>query len=211
MFADLTAISDLLRSCISGFQMYKSMKRREKLSLELLQTYFLMMDCADEGKQLIEEAGPDPIRHIKSMDEALATSTLEQWEVILLQQCRRLDALQKLVIGQNHLAVIDPDTQAKIKEVVGYKLERANSLHGIGAALVGRFMFPVANSAEDRARYVSVMFGSRSELLDVGRIEQEISDLRDSLGNFRTVVERLLSVDEIVRFADKARKKASFE
>lgn len=129
----------------------------------------------------------------------------------MCRQGLRLRTLQKFVIGQNHLAVIDPDTQARIKEVVGNKLERANSLHSIGAALFIRFMFPIANTAEDRANYVSVMVGSQSELLDIGKIELEIGDLRESLENYRKVILRLLSDDEITRFSDEAREKTSFE
>lgn len=211
MFPDLKQIVELLHSCISSFQMYNSAKSREKLILDLLQTYFLIKDCVEEGKQLIDEAGPDPIRRVKSMDEISADSTLKRWDVILCRQGLRLRALQEFVIGQNHLAVIDPDTQARIKEVVGNKLERANSLHSIGAALFIRFMFPIANTAEDRANYVSVMVGSQSELLDIGKIELELGDLRESLENYRKVVLRLLSDDEITRFSDEAREKTSFE
>ena len=211
MFADLKLIVELLCSCVTGFQVHKSGKRREKLILDLLQTYYLMKDCAEEGKQLLDEAGSDPFHTINSMDEASAESTLKRWDVILSRQTRRLGALQDLVIGQNHLAVIDPVTQTRINEVVGYKFERTNSLHGIGATLLFRFMLPMANSAEDRVRYVSVMFGSQSELLDVGRIEQELGDLRESLGDFREVVQRLLSDDEIMRFSDEAREKTSLE
>lgn len=211
IFIDLKQIVELLCPCISRFHMYKSAKRRKKLILELLQTYFLMKDCVEDGKQLIDEAGPDPIRKIKSMDEISADSTLQRWEDILYRQVQRLRALQEFIIGQNHLAVIDPDTQARIKEVVGYKLERTNSLHGIGSALVIRFMFPVASSDEDRASYVSVMIGSQSELLDVGKIELEIGDLRESLENYRKVILRLLSDDEITRFSDEASEKTSFE
>ncbi len=211
MFAELKLIIELLRTCISSFQMHKSAERREKLILELLQTYFLLKDCVEEGTQLIDEAGPDPIRKIKSMNEISADSTLKRWEVILCRQGRRLGALQKFVIGQNHLAVIDPDTQSQIKDIVGYKLERTNSLHSIGAALLFRFMFPIANSSEDRASYVSVMIGSQSELLDIGKIELEISDLRESLENYRKVVLRLVSNDDITRFSDEAREITSFE
>ena len=211
MFADLKLVVDLLRPCVSAFRTYKSGNRRKKLILELLQTYFLMKDCVSEGKQLVDEAGRDPICRINSMDQTSAESTLERWDAVLSRQSRRLLALQELVIGQNHLAVIDPDTQAQISEVVGYKLERANSLHGIGAALLIRFMFPIAKLAEDRAKYVSVMAGSESDLLDVGRIEQEISALRQSLENFRELVLRLLSDDEITRFSDQARETTTFE
>lgn len=211
MFADLKLIVDLLRSCVSGFRMYKSVKEREKVILDLLQTYFLMKDCVEEGKQLIDEAGPDPVHRIKSMDEISAASTLNRWELILLRQSCRLRTLQGLVMGQNHLAVIDPDTQTRIKEIVGSKLERTNCLYRIGAELFFHFVFPIANSVEDRASNVSVMVGSQSELLDLGRIQHEIGDLSKSLDDFRVVVERLLSDDEITRFSDEARKKTSFE
>ena len=115
------------------------------------------------------------------------------------------------MVGQNHLAVIDPDTQARIKKIVGSKLERTISLYSIGASLFFRFTFPIANSVEDRAGYVPVMFGSQSELLDVEKIEQEIGDLRESLDSFRVVVERLLSDDEITKFSDEAREKSLIE
>ena len=72
-------------------------------------------------------------------------------------------------------------------------------------------MFPIANSAESRANYVSVMIGSQSELLNVRKIELEIGDLRESLENYREVVLRLLTDDEITRFSDEAREKTSFE
>ena len=211
MFADLGIIVGLLASCVSGFRMYESGKRRKKLILDLLKTYFLMKDCAEEGKQLLDEAGPDPVRTIKTMDQISAESTLKRWDVTLYRQVCRLRALQELVIGQNHLAVIDPETQARIHEVVGYKLERADSLHGIGAALLFRFMFPIASSDEDRANYVSVMFGSTTELLDVGSIEEEIGALSTSLDDFRVVVHRLLSDEKITRFSDEARGMTSCE
>ena len=211
MFADLKLIVDLICSCVSSFQKRKSVKKREDIVLGLLETYFLLKDCVEEGKLLIDEAGPDPIRRIKSMNETLAASTLKQWEVILCRQSRRLGALQEFVVGQNHLAVIDPDTQERIKKIVGYKLERTNSLRHIGAALFFRFNLPIANSTEDRAGYVSVMVGSQSESLEIEKIEQEIRDLRKSLDSFRIVVERLLSNDEITKFSDEAREKTQFE
>lgn len=211
MFAELKSIVDLICSCVSGLQKYKSGKVREKLILDLLRTYFLMKDSAEEGKQLIDEAGPDPIRRIKSMNATLAVSTLNRWEVILYRQSRRLNALHELMLGQNYLALIDPDTQARIKTIVGYKLERTNSLYGIAASLFFRFVLSLPSSVEDRASYVSIMFGSQSELLDVEKIEQEIDDLRESLDSFRGIVERLLSDDEITKFSDRAREKTLFE
>lgn len=55
------------------------------------------------------------------------------------------------------------------------------------------------------------MIDSQSELLDIGKIELEIGDLSESLENYRKVVLRLLSDDEITRFSDEAREKPSFK
>ena len=151
MFAELKLITDMIRSSISQFRMYKSGKSREKVILDLLQTYFLLKDCVDEGEELIAEAGPDPIGKIKAMEQVSAASTLSRWESILSRQSRRLGALQGFVIGQNHLAVISPHTQTTIKEIVGSKFERTRSLHAIGAAFFFRSIFPIANSDEQRA------------------------------------------------------------
>ena len=82
------------------------------------------------------------------------------------RQGYRLFALQSLIFSQNHLAVISPDLQERIAEIVGYKLTRANSLHGIGAAFFFRSALPVADSIEKRVDYVSVMAGSDKDWLD---------------------------------------------
>ena len=211
MFAELKLVVDLIRSSTSIFRMHKSEKNREQVALDLLKTYFLLKDCVEEGAKLIDEAGSDPIRTIKAMDELSADRTLRRWDSVLLRQSRRLSALEGFVVGQNHLAVISPDVQRKIKEIVSYKLERANSLHGIGAALLFRTAFPIANSDEERARYVSIMAGSESDFLDMKIVQREISALRKSLDQYRNVVERLLSDEEITRLSDKARKDTLFQ
>ena len=76
MFEELKLIVDMLRSCVSRFQMYKTEKTREKLILDLLQTYFLMKKCVDEETQLIDDAGAVPIVRTRSMDEELASASL---------------------------------------------------------------------------------------------------------------------------------------
>ena len=59
--------------------------------------------------------------------------------------------------------------------------------------------------------YVSVMAGSESDLLDIEIVQREIADLRESLAQYRGVVERLLSDDEITTFSDKARAETLFQ
>lgn len=205
MFGDLKSIVDLIRTAVSDISKSKSEKEREKTVLDLLRVYFVLKDCVDEGAGLIEEAGADPIGKIGQMDEWTAASTLDRWDAILNRQIRRLRLLQGAILGQYHIAVINPSLQDKIDEVIGSKMERANSLHGIGATLVFRFLFDVASSNEERARYVTVMAGAEDNLLDMDKVGSEISELRQSLDQYRSVIERFLSNDEIVRFSRQAR------
>lgn len=56
-------------------------------------------------------------------------------------------------------------------------MDRAVILHGIGAALFFKNLFPVANTAEEKARYISVMAGEEGDALDMSRITAEIEGL----------------------------------
>lgn len=206
MFSDLKLIVDVIRSSVSDFQIYKSEKERDQIVLDLLRTYFLFKDCVEEGENLINEAGPDPICTIKRMDKLSANSTLKRWEAILYRQTQRLGSLREFILSQNHLAVITPDIQKRISEIVGNKMERANSLHSIGAALFFRWMFPAAESDEERAGYVTLMAGSESHYLDMEAARQDIESLRDSLNQYRNIIERLVSDDEITRLSNEARR-----
>ena len=211
MIADLKAIADMLRSCVNDYKNHDTNRRRDQIVLDLLRTYFLLHDCIEEAKQLVHEAGSNPIRTIKDMVASDAESTLQRWETILDRQTRRLFTLQDYIFGQHHLTVINPEVQNKMKELVGNKLSRTTSLHGIGAALYFRQIFKRANSVEDLVPYVILSIGSESEYLDIEKTKHEISELETSLSQFRSVVERLLSDDEITRLADEARKDTLYD
>jgi hypothetical protein len=205
MFSELKNIVDLIRLGITDFNRFRTGKEREAAVLDLLRAYFLFKDCVDEGESLVAEAGPDPLKKIADLDEWTAASTLNRWDAVLQRQSQRLGSLQGAIFGQHHLAVINPALQDKIAEIIGSKWERANSLHAIGAALFFRFTFPIAKSNEERAAYVSVMAGARNNLLDMENVGCEIARLRDALDEYRSVVERLLSVEEITKFSRQAR------
>lgn len=205
MFADLKLIVDLIRDGVSDFRNRKAVEDRDRIALNLLKTYFLLKDCVEEGEELINEAGPDPITAIREMDKTSADATLRNWDAKLDRQGHRLFALQRLISSQNFLAVISPGLQERIAEIVGYKLTRTNSLHGIGAAFYFRRVFPKTDSIERSASYVSLMAGSDTDWLDADATRQELQALRQSLEQYRQVVMRLASPHEITRLADKAR------
>ena len=210
MFADLKTIVDLIRTGATDLRRYRKRKEREEIVLDLLSVYFLLKDCVDEGERLIAEAGSSPVETIRAMDELKADATLKRWEATLKRQAARLRSLEGFVSGDYKLAVINPVLQDRIGEVIGYKFERANSLHGIGAALFFRAMFPMDLSNEEAAGYVSTMAGSEDDLLDVEKAKAEITELRDSLDQYRAYVERLLSDDEIAELSRTARNQTLF-
>jgi hypothetical protein len=205
MFTDLKTIVDMLRTGVTDVRRYRKREKREEIVLNLLRMYFLLKDCVDEGESLIAEAGSSPVETIRAMDEWKADATLKRWEATLRRQAVRLRSLEGFVYGDYKLAVINPALQDRIGEVIGYKFERANSLHGIGAALFMRAMFPLDLSNEEEAGYVATMAGSENDLLDVEKAKAEIAELRDSLDQYRAYVERLLSDDEIAELSSKAR------
>ena len=209
MFADLKAIVDLIRSGFAGFREARGAGKRTEIVLELLRMYFLLKCCADEGEELLAVAGNDPISKIRAMAPDEAVKAGADWDAILRRQGRRLYAVESLVFGQDHLAVIKPDLQREIGAIVGHKMDRAVTLHRIGAVLFFRNMFPQRESAEDKARVVSLMLGAEQDgALDVEQSAAEIAALRRALDEYRSVVERFVSNDELLLLSERARQDA---
>ena len=168
------------------------------------------MGCVDDGEKLLKVAGKDPTSKIRDMEPDEVAKTVAEWDAILRGQGFRLYALQGLFFGQDHIAVVNPDLQREIKAIVGYKLDRAASLHGIGAAFFFRNMFPFQQETpEDKARLVSLMLGAENNgVLNVEESAAEIAALRRSLDEYRAVVERFVSNEEILLHSENARQYA---
>ena len=140
------------------------------------------------------------------MDDSVAAAVLADWDAALKRQGFRLRSLQGLIFGQAGLALVGPEIEAEIKRVVGNKMTRLTSLHGIGSVLFIRSVFPVRQSSEETADHVAVMAGSESGRLDLDEIRQEVEALRASLDDYRGIVERLISDDELMRLAKRAQE-----
>jgi hypothetical protein len=206
MFAQLKSIVDLIRSGISDYQKFSNNNDREKEVLGVLKVYFLIKDCIEEGESLINDAGPDPIAKITEMEASLALTTMKQWDSVIRRQGMRLYTLQQYILGQHHLSVINPVLLDKIREVIGYKLDRAVTLHGIGAALFFKNTFPLEESHEEKAKYIALMAGEEADTLNMPRINTEIANLRGALEQYRIVVERLVTSAELLHLSQRARQ-----
>lgn len=210
MFGHLKNVVDVIRSGIADFRKYKTNKEREEALLSILKVYFLLKDCVDEGEALVHDAGSDPVAKINAMEASAALSTLERWDVIIRRQGIRLYTLENYVFRQDHLAVTNPTLQSKINEIIGYKMDRAITLHGIGSALYFRRLFPVANTNEEKARCVAIMAGAEGDTLDMTKVRNEIAGLREALDQYRLVVERLVPDKELLALSGRARKETVF-
>lgn len=210
MFAQLKAIVDVVKTGVSELREFQTKEDREKAVLDLLRVYFVLKDCVEDGEQLVAEAQPNPVRTISEMTPEVALKTIERWDRMIRRQGIRLSQLQSAFLGQHHIAVINPALQSRITEIVGYKMDRTVTLHGIGAALFFKNMFPIANTSEEKAHYVSVMAGEKGDALNMSRITAEIEGLRKALSEYRAVVERMVADDELLRFSGRARKETMF-
>jgi hypothetical protein len=207
MFSYLKDVVDLIRSAITDFRKFKSKRERKAIVLHLLKLSFMLKDCVDEGEELVEEAGSNPVAKINAMPGDEAISTLTRWDLILHKQGRRLYELQGYIYGEHHLAVINPRLQDKLSKVIGDKMQRTVTLHGIGATLFLRNMFPIENTNNEKARLVALMAGVESEdALDIQKVHRDIAELRNSLDEYSAVVHQLVSREELFELTTKARE-----
>ncbi|MBP7646570.1 MAG: hypothetical protein KA751_07425 [Comamonas sp.] len=210
MFAELISLLDLLRSGAVDVSMKKAAAKRHDAVLPMLETYFLLKDLVDEGAALVTEAGPRPVEKIQSLSRNDAEATLAAWDVALKRQAIRMRRVSQLIFGQDFLEVVSPELREKLDAAVGSKFKRATSLHGIGAALFFRAIFPIEKSDLDRARYIAVMAGENGDNLDMEKARDEISQLRDGLEIYRSVVMQLASADEVMSLSTEAQKRTDF-
>lgn len=207
MFAQIKGVIEVTLSGFKSIGEFKSKRERDVAIGDMLRFYFLLKDCIDEGESLIVEAGSNPVAKIKAQASEQAAVTITRWDAVLRRQGIRLRALEGLLSGQNQLAILNPTLEAALNRAIGSKMSRTLSLHGIGAALFIRCMFPLNESNVDKAKLVAIMAGERSRgTLDLDRIRREITELREVLDKYREFVERLASDEEIIRLSKKARQ-----
>ena len=115
--------------------------------------------------------------------------------------------LEGMLYGQSQLAVINPEVEAALNKVIGYKMNRTVTLHGIGASLFLRCMLPLEETEQQKAELIAFMAGEKGhKAINLGRIRAEVEDLRNALESYRQTVQQLASSAEILKLSAKARK-----
>ena len=203
MFGELISFIDVLKSAALDINSRRKGKEREASVSILLRTYFYLKDAADEGELLVEDAEPNPVALISSLEPQEAKDRLLRWDYALRRQTFRLMRVSEMIYGQEFMDVVSPELRERLHDVLGTKFNRANSLHGIGAALFFRGWGSA--TPEEQARYVSVMAGEEDDLLHMDKIRAEISALREAMDSYRLAVNQLATPEEIMLLSKEAR------
>ena len=209
MFEPLSRIVKLLIEGIDALRKHKDRKDRTEAITQILEVYFLLKDCVDDAEKLLSECEWDPVGKIKSLPSEEAEKTVKQWDLIVRRQGLRLYLLQGHIYADHRLSIIDPELQKELTEVIGNKMNRAVTLHGIGSALYFYVAFPTAETPVEKARYIQTMVGAEDKgPLNMEQIISEIEKLRTALDGYRSVVSQLVSNEELVAISNIARERA---
>lgn len=207
MFTKLTEIIQILVEGIQNGLKLKKIIDRKRFSLEMLSTYFLFLDICDDGEKLLESVESNLLEQITNISSDDLAILLKIWDTILKKQSIRLYKVQSYVCSNSYIAVFDPNAQKRIEKVIGYKGDQIVTLHGIGANLFLSSIFPLNETPKDIALKVQdVLTMNRNDLLDKNEIKNTLIELRDNLMSFHTIVEKVLTADEIVKYSNIARE-----
>ena len=160
MFSEIKAMVDVIRSAIESVGGFNDSKEKQNYSLELLRIYFLLMDVVKDGTDLLDSIDSEPLKVISSLEPEQAKSRLNEWDSLVRKQGSRLYSLSGRLLGQDALSVIDPSLKDRLEELVGSKLERADSLQAIGAGLV---IYSMLGKSEEQDWLIGVIKSGSTE------------------------------------------------
>ena len=208
MFPDLLKIINLIVNAIKGWSNLNVSSDRKAALIEMLKTYFLILDTYEDGIELLKSVDHDPVQYIKSLDDDAAIMHTDDWDRILRRQGVRLFLIRENLTAQSYLAVINPDLVKEISRVIGNKMDRVITPHGIGAGLCFRNLFRSEESPESIASLVVQVFTKQeSGIVDNESILNELNSLKAGLDQFRELIDSAMDKKEIMALSEKAREK----
>tara|TARA_Y100000815_G_C13251335_1_gene465688 strand:- start:58 stop:756 length:699 start_codon:yes stop_codon:yes gene_type:complete len=212
MFTDLVKILDFFINSIKDLSKFNKSSERKEALLEMLKTYFYLYDAHLDGVKLLKSVDSDPINYVKSLKGESLQEHLKTWDQILRRQGVRLYEAQKYINSQSYLAVINPGAVDSISKVIGYKMDRLVTLHGLGAGLFFRNVFPTEETPENLANLVlQVLTKQEAGLIDKAEVGKELDSLNVSLDEFRTMLNNAMSKEELLELSDNARNETYLE
>lgn len=207
MFSDLFEIICLVKDSIKDLSILNKDNERESAILEMLKTYFIMLDSYGDGMKMIESISENPTEYIKGLDENSLEAQINIWDKFLRKQSARLYQAQQYISSQSYLAVINPTAQKRIEDVIGYKMDSIVSLHGLGSVLFFRSMLPQDETPEAIASLVSqVLTQQDNVIINKDKVRKELQQLKEGLDEFRAIIEGATRKEELLALSNKARE-----
>jgi hypothetical protein len=169
------------------------------------------LDAYEDGLRLLDSITDDPVAYLGTLSDAEVKAQLQVWDVILRRQSHRLYEAQSYISSESYLSVIDPDAQKSISKVIGYKMDRLVTLHGLGAGLFFRTMFPIEERPEVTANLVvQVLTKQEAGVIDPVAVRKELNQLKEGLDQFRTVIMAFIDKEGLQSLAKEAREPTLF-
>ncbi len=206
MIKEMVAIVKVLTDAAMSFNKFKSTTKKNNDNLELLKIYFLLKDVLEDGRKLLDVASPYSVVGSDAIDGVL-NMRLKTWDTVLRRQGRRLYEIHGYISERSELSIINPQIQKRLKIIVGSKRDRVLSLFNLGAGLFFRTVFPIEESSEAlRGLVVKTLTLHSDDVLDVTKIHLELNELECALEEYRELILRMMSSDEVRLLSEKARK-----
>jgi len=207
MFTDLLKIISFIKDSVKDLSKLNASSERKAALLEMLKTYFYLYDAHVDGVKLLESVDSDPVNYIKTLGDESLKAYLNVWDQVLRRQGIRLYNTQEFITSQSYLAIINPSAVENISKVIGYKMDRLVTLHGLGAGLFFRNVFPIEETPETLASLVlQVLTKQDTGLVDKVVVQRELDDLKNSLDDFRAMIEASMENKEILELSKEARE-----
>ena len=206
MFLELLKIINVLKNAAKDVVHLKKESDRKEAIMEMMKIYFLMQDAYDDGVKLLSSVDENPVEYIKKLNNKSVKTHLDIWGKILRRQSNRLYTVSNYISSQSYLAVYCPESQNKITEIIGNKMDRVKNLHDLGAGLFFRTVFTVTEAPEITASLVADTLSMNKELLDKNEISKELHAFNTGLNDFRSVINTLADKNEILLLSQQARE-----
>lgn len=212
MFPDLLKIISFIQNASKDLNYLRASSHRKAALLEILKTYFLILDTYEDGVKLLKSVDHDPVQYIKSLDDDAAKIQSDAWDRILRRQSVRLYSIQQNIATQSYLSIVNPKLVKEISKVVGNKMDRVVTLHRIGSQLFFRNLFPVEESPESIANLV-VQFLTKKEsgVVDNESIMSDLNSLEAGLDQFRELILSAMDKKEVMTLCTQAREETKME
>jgi hypothetical protein len=223
MIALLLKLVEVLQGGAERLSKFRRASRREEVLLDLLTSYFILLDIGDCGSELIELGGEDPVQRVSSLSENAAHDWVMKCRSLLWRQRNNLHRLGEILLykGLPILDVLDAGLLHQLAATIGSK---ASGLFYLGAVLEMHFLWgampeqaEVELYGEELATYrnsaslIETLLSTDGTSGGIERAIRDLNELKENAERLRTHVVGLCSADDLMELSARAKLRAHRE